>query len=81
MPDMCYNMLRRIERKRQLKYLRVYLQFIDKAYEDNIDDKTKCAAILNEKGDEVLKLLKEGIINESTYKLLKDRIQEFEKTL
>ena len=72
---------KRIERKRQLKYLRVYLQFIDKAYEDNINDKAKCVVTLDEKGNEILKLLKEGIINESTYRLLKDRIQEMEKKL
>ena len=66
----------RVEKKRQLKYLKVYLQLIDETYHKFQKDKGECIKFLEEKRSEIMTLLKGGIINDSTFGILKDRIGE-----
>jgi YVTN family beta-propeller protein len=64
----------RIEKKRQLKYLKIYLQLVDETYQKFQKDKEECIKFLEEKRNEIVTLLKSGIINDSTFGILKDRI-------
>lgn len=68
--------LQGVEKRRQLKYLKAYLQLIDKTLEENLLDKQQCKNRLNEKRNDIVVLLKEGIISDSTYNLLKGRIAD-----
>lgn len=67
----------KIDKKRQLRYLNVYMQLIDEAYEKNQGNKQDCRRVLEEKYNDIHSLLKSGIINDSTFRLLKDRISEY----
>lgn len=73
--------LNRLESKRQLKHLRIMRELVDKVYEENIQDKRKCIDLLNQKRIDNLAMLEGGIINDSIYHLIDERIFEYIKAL
>jgi len=76
-----HRILDRLEAKRQLKHLRVIMELIDNIYKEYKHDKENGIRFLKQKRVDILALLKGGIISESTYHLLNERIFEHIESL
>jgi YVTN family beta-propeller protein len=67
----------RSEKKRQLKYLGTYIPLIDGIYENHYKNKEECLQLLNQKRKDITALLRDGIVNDSSYGILDSRISEY----
>jgi hypothetical protein len=66
----------RKEKKRNLIYLNTYIPLINDILRQNIKEKDVCLTLLDQKRNEITKLLQEGIISVETYEVLNERITE-----
>lgn len=76
-----YRYLDKLEKRRELRNLRVLIDLIDDGYKERSNNKEECIKFLREKHNEIIKLLKGGVIKESTYHLLNERINEHFQSL
>lgn len=67
----------RNEKERKLKYLRIYIPLIDGIYESHYKNKEECLQLLNQKRKDITALVKDGIINDSSYNILDAKISEY----
>lgn len=70
-----------LDRKKELRHLRVLMDMIDDIYQKNNSNKEECFKFLKHKHTETIALLKGGVIQESTYRLLIERINDHIKSL
>ncbi|HET7283328.1 MAG TPA: YncE family protein, partial [Nitrososphaeraceae archaeon] len=65
------------EKKRQLRYLRTYIPLIDNIYEEHRQNIGECMQLLEQERVDISALLQQGIINDSSFGILNDRISEY----
>lgn len=65
-----------LDRKRELRHLRILMDLIDNIYKEHNNNKEECIKFLRQKHNEIITLLKGGVISESTYHLLNERIKD-----
>jgi hypothetical protein len=65
----------RIEKKRQLTYLKTYIDWINDIFKEYINEEDKSKILLEQKRKEITSLLQSGIINVETFRLLNEHIK------
>ncbi|MGE5633735.1 MAG: hypothetical protein ACM3VV_00745 [Deltaproteobacteria bacterium] len=61
--------------------MQVLMDLIDDGYQEHNKDKEECIKSLRQKHTEIIKLIKGGVINDSTYHLLNERIDDHFQSL
>jgi hypothetical protein len=57
------------------------MDLIDDGYQEHNKDKEECIKFLRQKHTEIIKLIKGSVINDSTYHLLNERIDDHFQSL
>ena len=67
------------EKKKQVKYLKSFLPLIDDVFNSYAHDKQKLLEHLEQQRKEIVSLLQDGVLNESTFRILNARINEYKR--
>lgn len=65
------------EKKRQLKYIKTFIPLIEDLFKENLHNKEKCIEVLEQQRKEIIALLQNGLLNDTTFRFLNARIIEY----